>query len=159
MYAVQLARTLGMNLLNHGVGGYYYEAASLDEKLGFKPDLITVAYGGNEWKICGSMADFVNMYSGYMEKLTGFYPDANIFIIPPTWRTTYNRVTALGTNYDLAEKIDSICSKYPNVKVLDGLKLVPHIEYFYDDGVHPTDEGFLHFSINLLSEIYKGICK
>ncbi len=159
MYSVQLARALDMNLLNQGVGGYYFEAKSLDEKLNFNPDMITVAYGGNEWRICTCIADFEKMCLEFMDKLIKLYPNANVFVIPPTWRKTYNNVTNIGNNYVLTEKINSICSRYPKVKTMDSLKLTPHIEYFYNDGVHPTDEGFLYFSINLLSEIYKTIYK
>lgn len=155
MYAIQLARILDMNLINQGVGGYYYEADSLDENLPYSADLITVAYGGNEARICKSMDEFKDRCFRFMEKLAGLYPAARVFVIPPTWRRSYNNVMTIGSHYDVARMINEVCGKYSNVHVFDGLKLVPHMESLYDDGLHPTDEGFLHFTINMLPDILK----
>ncbi len=44
-FPVQLARFFEMDLLNQGVGGYIFNARSLDEEISYKPDLVTVAYG------------------------------------------------------------------------------------------------------------------
>lgn len=155
MYSIQIARVLNMNLINQGVGGYYYEVDSLDENLSYNPDLITVAYGGNEGRVCKSKDEFKDRVFKFMEKLTGLYPSSKIFIIPPTWRRSYNNVMTIGSHYDVARMINEVCSVYSNVHVFDGLKLVPHIENMYDDGLHPTDEGFLHFTINMLPDILK----
>ncbi|MBD3241862.1 MAG: hypothetical protein GF331_14835, partial [Chitinivibrionales bacterium] len=48
-YAVQLARLLDAELLNHGLGGHVFDEEILDEKLVYQPDLVTVAYGTNDW--------------------------------------------------------------------------------------------------------------
>ena len=42
---VQLARFFEMDLLNQGVGGYIFNARSLDEEISYQPDVVTVAYG------------------------------------------------------------------------------------------------------------------
>jgi len=37
--------------------------------------------------------------------------------------------------------------------VIDGLDLVPHHDDFYVDGLHPTDQGFLHMALHLAQRI------
>lgn len=159
MYAVQLSCFLNMNLINQGVGGYYFDAESLDDSLNYNPDLITVAYGGNEGRICRSQDEFRDRCFNFMERLTSLYPHARIFVIPPTWRRSYNNTMSIGTHHDVARMINEVCERYSNVHVYDGLKLVPHMESFYTDGLHPTDEGFLYFTINLLRDMLGGSCK
>jgi hypothetical protein len=159
MYAIQLARFLNMNLINQGVGGYYFEADSLDNSLPFHPNLITVAYGGNEKKVCSSMDEFKDRCFCFMEKLVFLYPSARIFIIPPTWRKSYNQETSIGTCHDVTRIIHEVCQKFAGVYVFDSLKLVPHMDNLYGDGLHPLDEGFLHFSINMLPDILRELKK
>lgn len=48
-----------------------------------------------------------------------------------------------------------ICRSF-DVKVIDGMNLVPHCkEFFKADMTHPDEKGFLHYGNNLL----KGISK
>ena len=48
-YGVQLARLLDADLLNQGVGGHIFDVDAIDPDLPFQPDLVTVAYGTNDW--------------------------------------------------------------------------------------------------------------
>ncbi|MDF2722824.1 MAG: GCN5-related N-acetyltransferase, partial [Paenibacillus sp.] len=57
-YAALLARALDLPLLNQGVGGYIFNADSLDENMPFQPQIVTVAFGTNDWGRYEAMAPF-----------------------------------------------------------------------------------------------------
>lgn len=155
-YPVQLARYFGASLLNHGVGGYIFNKESLDEELGYIPDVITIAYGTNDWNRYKTTEEFSQRVKEYMDKLTEIYPETNIFVITPIWRSDVAEAKTMGEFKCLGEIIGSICSAYARVEVIDGLTLVPNMPHYYGDAtVHPSDEGFLHYSIGLIRRIEK----
>ena len=46
-----------------------------------------------------------------------------------------------------------IAESYPNIKVIDGLDLVPHLEEYYLDNLHPNILGTETYAKNLCEEI------
>ena len=49
-------------------------------------------------------------------------------------------------------------SGYPQIKLVNGLELVPHLEAcFSPDVLHPNDFGFQFYGRNLLKEIKSGL--
>jgi len=157
-YPVQLARYFSMNLLNQGVGGYFFNKESLDKTLCYSPDLITVAYGTNDWSKCKTEAEFSQNVMEFMDKLTGIYPKAVIFVITPIWRSDIDTEKDMGAFNCLADILIRVCDKYTQVKIIDGLTLVPHMPIFYRDAnIHPSDEGFLHYALGLIGNITKYV--
>ncbi|MBC8059525.1 MAG: SGNH/GDSL hydrolase family protein [Clostridiaceae bacterium] len=148
-YPVQVSRFLNMNMLNQAIGGYHFEADSIDGTIPFKPDLITVAYGTNDWKKHKSMDELSYKCKEYLDKLIETFPNTPVYIITPIWRAIMFNQLDTGTLLDVIEEIKRICNNYENVNIIDGLKLVPNLPKYYNDGTHPNDEGFLHYSINL----------
>jgi hypothetical protein len=143
-----------MALLNQGVGGHIFDPLSLDRDIPLHPDLITVAYGTNDWGRCGSLADFRGPMENYLHELRDIFPEATIFVITPIWRRDMGEAKPAGGFIEIGKSIRDVCSRLPSVHVVDGLELVPHFSSFFGDGrVHPTDEGFLHYSLNLLGRI------
>jgi len=49
--------------------------------------------------------------------------------------------------------VKEIAGRYPNVKVIDGLTLVPHLEEYYLDNLHPNLLGTETYAANLVKEI------
>ncbi|WP_164821736.1 SGNH/GDSL hydrolase family protein [Paenibacillus koleovorans] len=152
-YPVLLARQLGMNLLNHGVGGHIFDKSSLDRDLPYRPDLLTVAYGTNDWGKYESLAEFRLACDAYIAELVEIYPEADITVLTPIWREDWKQARPMGSFAELSRTIADVCGGYPGVRVVNGLELVPHQSRFYGDGrLHPNDEGFAHMAIGILKQ-------
>lgn len=152
-YAVLLSRFLDMNLINQAVSGYVYNADALDSNLPYQPDLITVAYGTNDWSICESYEQFEEQSSAYLQKLADIYPDVPIKVLSPIWRSDIAETTAVGEFVVIYETLRRISSKFDRTQLIDGLTLTPHHPHYFADGLHPTDEGFLHMAFNIVKQL------
>ncbi|CAG7638888.1 SGNH/GDSL hydrolase family protein [Paenibacillus allorhizosphaerae] len=152
-YAALLARALDMPLLNQGVGGYIFNADSLDENLPYKPQIVTVAYGTNDWGRYETMAQFRDKCAAYIDAVSRQYAYARIYVMTPIWRSIRNERKLLGTFDELVQTIKEICAEYPAIHVIDGESLVAHSGRLFADGTHPTDEGFVHMALNLYKQI------
>lgn len=157
-YASQLAGMLGANLFNKAVGGDTFFPELLYSPESADPDIITVAYGTNDWNLHNRDRMIVSGYAFY-EKLTQKYPRADIFAITPIWRGDADRDTIFGAPHnEVGEVIRSICEDLPKVTVIDGMPLVPHCSGFYSDRyLHPNDLGFCVYAKNLYAEIIKHL--
>ncbi|NOU94081.1 hypothetical protein GC093_12755 [Paenibacillus sp. LMG 31456] len=149
-YPVLISNFLDMQLLNQGVGGTIFNAASLDIHLPYLPELITVAYGVNDWVQCNTMAEFRENCASYMKKLVSIFPAIPIFVITPIWTQNIHKQRDTGSLPDISKVIVEECSPFPTVRIIDGLTLVPHLPSMFNDNVHPTDEAFLHMAMNIL---------
>jgi lysophospholipase L1-like esterase len=156
-YPVLLSQYLDMNLLNQGVGGYYFNADSLDEQLPYKPDLITVAYGTNDWGLSESLAEFHDKCAGFFAKLHDIYPSVPKFVITPLWRSDVNTNRKAGTLFDIIHTIRDIAGATPNVTLINGMELVPHLGEFFGPHevtkLHPNDDGFARMAMQLAKRI------
>jgi len=156
-YPVQLAKVLGMNMINHGVGGYIFDEKSIDEEMDINPDIITVAYGVNDWFRYNSIDQFREMCHNFFNKLIAIYPKAKIFAITPVWCSSEGEAKAVGYLSEIRKEIEQVVCNFNTVHVIDGLKMVPNMPEYFVDGVHPNELGFMHYSVNLLNEIVKYI--
>ena len=149
-YAVLLSRQLRMNLLNQAVSGYVFNPDSIDPDLPFEPDHITVAYGTNDWSIRETLDELKQNAENYITKLAKLYPDVPITVFSPIWRDEIHNIQKTGKFRDVHAVLERICAQYTQVRYVDGLDLVPHHNDYFADGLHPTDEGFLHMALNIL---------
>ena len=76
-YPVNVARVMGYELLNWGVGGDSFNAKLLDF-VGREPDLITIALGCNDWDHF-SLNEIQKNATDYVEKLCSLYKCRNIY--------------------------------------------------------------------------------
>lgn len=152
-YAVLLSRFFKMNLLNQGVGGYYFNEKSLDRNLPYKPDIVTIAYGTNDWGRFSNFNDFYEACSSYIDKVVEMYDDSKIYVITPLWRSDIAEMRSAGSFFDVSEGIKKICIKYSQITIVDGMELIPHSTDYFGDGLHPTQEGFLHMAMNLVKRV------
>jgi len=146
-YVNQVAAALDAEVINQGVGGYYFNAETLDESLlAYQPDIITVAYGTNDYSHKDTLEEYAERSGKFIAKLAAMYPDTKIVGILPIYRNDANhRVRKMFRTYTLDEARQVLREQYeacPNGYVLDETG-IPHIpEAYFPDLLHPNDLGF-----------------
>ena len=141
-------RILNYDILNQGIGGYIYDKKSLMKMEGYEPDKIIVALGTNQY----GDENAPDMVREYYETLIGIYgEEIPILVITPLWRG--DNLEGVPTLEKFCATIREIVGKYKNIKVVDGFKLVPHLEEYYLDNLHPNGLGTEVYGRNLVEEI------
>ena len=136
-------RLLNYDIINQGIGGYVYDKKSLMKMEGYDPDKIIVALGTNQFGT-ESMKDIEEYY----ETLIGIYGEKiPVLCITPLWRGDVPN--GLPTLTRFCENVKAIAGKYPNVKIVDGFKLVPHLPEYFRDNLHPNCLGAEVYGRNL----------
>lgn len=152
-YASQLARALNADAINKGIGGERFSPALSSIKNDNDPDIITVAYGTNDWSRL-SMPDIVRNASAFYSSLAEQYPKARIFAISPVWREILGEPDYLETFMQVSRLIESIAARYDNITHIEGIDLIPHDTANYADvRLHPRNIGFDHYADNLIKKI------
>lgn len=153
-YANILADNLNAEIVNQAIGGNVFCPDNIDPKINFQPDIITVAYGTNDWWLYDRNIVDKNTRE-YFAKLKNTFPEAKIFVLTPIYRGHEEDVRGAGTLDDVRGIIaENACGK-----VIDGLKLFDRTHGFYADGepeepgLHPNDLGFVLYAQRLLGEM------
>ena len=153
-YTERLSFLLDADLDNRGVGGDHFSAGLAALETVENPDIITVAYGTNDWSHWGACFD--EECRGMLKNLSERYPNAEIFVISPLWRRDWDREGSMKLRLpDLYDKLCEYASPYSNIQVINGWNFVPHLSAFYEDGLHPNDLGFGLYAESLYREIVK----
>lgn len=160
-YAVRLSEMLDADARNKGIGGdvFFPALAQCTDEVDFAPDYITVAYGTNDWGTNSKTPErFKEDVFAFYGALSKQYPNAKIFGITPIWRSDEERETLLSPFENLEKYIRESTKDFANVTVISGYDLVEHDPaFFFDDRLHPNDEGFAQYAENLYCEIKKHI--
>lgn len=152
-YANKLAHALDAEILNQAIGGEVFRPAILDENLPFTPDLITVAFGTNDWSKLTAEA-FEKNADDFYTKLAELYPDTRVFVILPIWRADWEKTTKTKPFHESRAILKSLAEKHPNFRIIDGMALTPHLPSFYSDlYLHPNDLGFEIYAEELVKRI------
>ena len=142
-------RMLNYDILNQGIGGYIYDKNSLMKMDGYTPDKIIVALGTNQY---GDKT--MTAVEEYYERLIGIYGnEIPILCITPLWRG--DSEDGIPTLIAYCEKIKKIVLQYKNIRVVEGMKLVPHLPEYFLDNLHPNSLGCEWYGRNLVKEIQK----
>lgn len=154
-YTNLLADALDMELLNQAVGNGRFCPEKPDPELPFLPDLITVAYGTNDW-------DFETLNSdapaAFLKTLTELYPNTPIVLMLPIWRAEHMQLRGKWNLAQGREFLKHCAQSFPQVRVIDCSNFVPPLpEYFYDGTVHPNDMGYLYFAHALIQTIRDAV--
>ena len=150
-YASLLADGLQMEEYNKAIGGERFIPKLATFKEEFAPDLITVAYGTNDFTKV-SFELFEQNCFGFFQNLRQTYPDTPICAITPIWRKHQDR-PEFGPFSLVEQTIRAACAEQ-KIHVICGYNLVPHQEELMADAIlHPNDEGFAIYAENLLKEI------
>jgi len=140
-------RILNYDILNLGIGGYIYDKNSLMKMEGYTPDKIIVALGTNQY------CDGPKAVEEFYEKLMEIYGDKiPVLCITPLWRGDQPQLMDIFVGF--CESIKRIAGKYSNIKVIDGMKLVPHRPEYFLDNLHPNCLGCEWYGRNLAGEIH-----
>ena len=159
-YINRLSQTLDAETLNQAIGAEIFDEKILDEELPFDPDLITIAYGTNDWAVLESKEQFLAGAENFFKKIKNIYPDKKIVYISPIWRGDYQRPfgtqdTAVG-GFEESVKALQILAKENGLIIVDGVPLTPHhSDFFADQFLHPNDLGFGFYAENLLKALKK----
>lgn len=155
-YVYQLCNALGAEEYNKGVGGERHvpTLARCDES--FAPDYILVAYGTNDW--AHETPDLLQeKCSAFYQVLAEKYPDVPVITVTPIWRSNIEKLAsnvAFESFHQVEACIREITADYQNVTLIRGYDLVPHdLMAFGDYGLHPSDQGFVHYGKNLLAAL------
>lgn len=162
-YVNQAARALNAEVVNQGIGGYYFNETTIDESiLSYRPDIITVAYGTNDYSLYESAAEYAEHTGRYIKKLAQLFPDTKILGILPIYRNDGNyQVRKLYRSYCLDDVRQILKEHYealPNGYVLEETG-IPHIPQAYAaDYLHPNEFGFSIMSQGVIRKLQE-ICK
>lgn len=149
MYVNVANRLLNYEVLNQGIGGYVYDKKSLMKMDGYQPDKIVVSLGTNQYGT-ENMTDIEEYYERLMEIYGNEIP---VLCISPLWRG--DSPEGIPTLVSFCGKVKEIAGRYPNVTIIDGFTLVPHLsEYFLDD-LHPNVIGAEMYGRNLVLAMQK----
>lgn len=155
-YANTVIRELDLAGINQAIGGEMFREENLPDKSSFTPDVITVAYGTNDWSWSNkTREECAQNAKRYFSKLRRLYPDARLFYISPLYRGDNGRITTVGDFDGAVKEFSSVAEEF-GAEVIDGVKLIPHTpEVFEDKYLHPNDLGFTQYAKALLSELEK----
>ena len=156
-YASQLSISLDAEARNKGIGGEVFrpELARLKDN-DFEPDIITVAYGTNDWSDGISEIELEDKVDKFLSAIANNYPKAKIFFIAPIWRGDYTDYRPFGSFLEIRSCFYKVISKYPSASLIDGFDFVPKdSSLFSDKYLHPNDEGFSHYAKNLTDKLIK----
>ena len=153
-YMSRLTDMLDAECFNKAIGGDKFFPELADSPDSVEPDLITVAYGTNDWSGC-PREEVEKKCRGFYQNLAMRYPNSRIYAITPIWRKNSDKITKFGAPLSaVAELIASVCEEIPNVTVIRGDGFVPWLEEFYEDErLHPNDMGFDFYARNLYNAL------
>ena len=154
-YVCRLSRMLGADVIDKGIGGDVFCPALLKNPDPVTPDLITVAYGTNDWSR-RTPEEYRKACRLFYTRLASLYPDARIFAITPIWRADANRTdTPFGAPAWKTHDLIAACvADLANVTVIRAWNLVPHMKEFFSDAfLHPNDAGFAAYAEGLYCQM------
>ena len=144
--------------VNQAIGGERFVPEILLENTKYKPDIVTVAYGTNDWS--GTVKSYFHpRCEEFFAKASKIYPDALKFAILPLWRADARsgKQKYEGSLDEACEFIAETASKY-GFRIIDGRPFMPQSpEFFWDGRLHPNDLGFAEYASGVIAEIEKYI--
>lgn len=149
-YAAQLTRWLDWNAVSKAIGGEIFcpELATLPEE--HTPDLISVAYGTNDWSVC-THEKLQENCRGFYRNLRKTYPQTPIVVMSPIWRADTDREDCACPFRQVAQLLQSIAQEIGNAIFIDCFDFMPHdTALFSDTYLHPNEEGFRHYAAALI---------
>ncbi|MDD4083578.1 MAG: SGNH/GDSL hydrolase family protein [Sphaerochaetaceae bacterium] len=158
-YVIKLANRLGYDALNQGIGGFWFDSRALEglESLD-KPELITIAYGTNDWQHFDKYETIEKNVELYFKTLNSKFPETPVFVITPIWRADIDKDTKAGSFMAITMLIEGKAKKYSNFKVIRGIDIPIHNRhYFRDNYLHPNKEGFTIMAAYLGENIRKTL--
>lgn len=154
-YAAILAEYLAGNCLNKAIGGEIFRPALAALKDDGPVDLISVAYGTNDWN--GKTPDLWEPEArAFFVQLRKNYPDTKILVLAPVWRGDWQSSKPGGDFRQVAEVLREIAEMIGNARFVDCFGFIPPDPACYSpDVLHPNSQGFRHYAAGLLEVLKK----
>lgn len=152
-YVERMAAALHLTAYNKAIGGEIMVPGLAGINEAVAADIITVAYGTNDWCTRDSADAFEADAELFFAQLRRRYSDATIVCITPIFRTDGDAQKPFGPFETAAARLQIAADEY-SVYLVDGMTLVPHDTRFYaDKQLHPNDDGAAHYAAALLQAI------
>ena len=151
-YVNLLADKLGAEVVNMGIGGEVFRPELLDDEIPYDPDIITVAYGTNDWST--RTRERTEEFSAeFYARIRAAFPNAKIFAITPIWRADNHRVTKVGL-FEEGREIVRNAARAVGATIIEGDGMIPHLPVVCSDAyLHPNDYGFKFYANALYDAI------
>jgi len=140
-------RQLNYDVLNQGIGGYWYDEEIIQKMEGYSPEKIIVAFGTNQYR----SLDYYERIEKFYKNVSTVYPNVPVLTISPIWRGDGDHDA--NKLYETNKVLEQIVSKYPQVTFVDGFTLVPHVSEMFMDNLHPNVLGCKTYAENLVKAI------
>ena len=145
-YASRLAEYLDGDCINKAIGGEVFRPGLSELTDPIQPELITVAYGTNDWPR-RPVAEMGENARAFLSNLRRAYPDARIVVFGPIWRIISGEMRHGSPFSAVGQCLEGIAKELGNAVYIDCYPFVPHdLEYYSADGTHPNDAGFAHYA-------------
>ena len=152
-YANRVSFQTDSEAVNLAIGGACFAADCLDESIDYRPDMIVVAYGTNDWRKKPAEACFAGCRA-FFDKLCKIYPDKPIFYILPIWRHRGCETPEQTESFWLSRNLfKHIASGYKNIKIIDLWEEIPRDLSLFSDGLHPNSEGFAYYANGVIKHL------
>lgn len=154
-YVNQIARELNAEVIDQGIGGHIFHVEYIDESVRqIDPDLITVAYGTNDYGQYETLEEYAAHTGAYLRKLAELFPNTKILGILPIFRNDGNYQTRkLYRPYTMDHARQVLRAQYAEIgaHVVEETGIAHLPQMYAPDFLHPNDLGF--------SLMVKGILK
>ena len=147
-YAVRLSLALNAEVRNRAIGGDIFRPAYPLLRDDFEPDIVTVAYGTNDWSAFG--ATLPENCDGFYRNLKSTYPNARLYALLPLWRKDGDRTTDFGKLEDLNPAMRRVIEAIGGITVIDCFDFLHRDPAMLTDVVHPTAEGHALYATSLI---------
>jgi len=136
------ARRLRIDLWNVGVGGGTMDPAAGRAAARLGCDLVTVAFGVNDWNRAKPLDRFRRDCEEVFSALTARKKDGSTFVITPLPVVGLRERNDAGRTLEhYREIVRETAERTGGIPVIEGPDLVPAEAEFFVDGVHPNDAG------------------
>ena len=156
-YAWRVTRFFNAESVIQGVGGGFFHESTFDT-IDFDPDVVVIAYGTNDWGHYATLDELHAAADAFLSLIGKTYAGKKIFCISPIWRDiafTEGGRKPMGKFEECRAAVIEEIEKHGFIHV-DGLSLVPPMnEFYYDEYLHPNNEGFSHYAENLIPVMQK----
>ena len=145
-YAYRISLHYDADTVIFGVGGAYFHESILPSEDVYKPDVVLVAFGANDFSR-GLEALDKNMHE-FLDKLLVLYKNSQIIGITPINGREGHNESYIPYREIIAKTYDEYGIKY-----IDGSKTVSHCEDNYADHYHPNDKGYGEMADKLIPQL------
>ncbi|MCI5779587.1 MAG: SGNH/GDSL hydrolase family protein [Lentisphaeria bacterium] len=144
-FVALLARKLGADFRNCGVGGLKMEPEFVRRALTGRFDAVLLAFGVNDASLKTPLPQFEKNVRSALETLNDC-GKARIHVLTPLYWPGEDTPDILD-QYRTA--LRRTAAAFPRVEVLEGGDLLPHEEKFFADDVHPNADGMAVIAENI----------